>query len=261
VDLVSRQPVRLILRLYALMATRADHALVVPFDFLATTAWARRALLSEDESVPDLPTWFERTRGALAELRAAVEAANALAEELRSAYAAAGTDAERAAIRTEADALNRAMIDARRIITPWTLGEGGTMGSWDVFLRPDQHVHDLGYVETAITALSEGRGRTAALRALGKVYSMEWGRLFSPEVYRAISAGMINHQMYWGDDFDQQQAYVDVHGIYTGLSDGTLSSADALTALREIARTQLRPWLQEDLGALTDTWQEAAATL
>jgi hypothetical protein len=80
-------------------------------------------------------------------------------------------------------------------------------------------------------------------------------------VYRAISDAMINHQMYWGDDFDQQQAYIDVHGIYTGLSDGTLSRADALTALREIVLTQLRPWLQEDLGALTDAWQEAAATL
>lgn len=261
VDLVSKEPVRLILRLYALMAARADHAIAMPFNFLPTIRWARSYLRSERQTVPDVSASFEPARDALNELRVAVTATNARADELRSDYAAAQTEEERATIRAEADVLNRAMIDARRIITPWTLGEGGTMGSWDVFLRSDQHVHDLGYVDAAIAALSDGRRVPGALRALGKVYSMEWGRLFSPEVYQAVSDAMFSDPMYWGDDFDQQQAYVDVHGIYVGLSEGTLSGARAVQHLKEIRRTQLLPWLKVDLGALEAAWSEAAATL
>lgn len=261
-DLVSKEPVRLILRLYALMAARADHALVMPFDFLDTTDWAGSSLSAEADTVPDLPRSFTRAERALSRLAAAAEAANAEADDLRAAYAAAATDTERAAIRAEADVLNRAMLDARRIITPWTLGEGGTMGSWDVFLRSDQHVHDLGHVEAAIAALRDGSGRVpAALRALGHVYSMDWGRLFSPGIYRATMDSMISEEMYWGDDFDQQQSYVDVYGIYFGLEEGTLSIADAVEELAGIRRTQLRPWLREDLDSLRTAWREAAAAL
>jgi hypothetical protein len=260
--LVSRQPVRFVLRLYALMAARASGALVLPFDFLATTDWAGVYLGSERDSVAVLPRSFGRADRALGRLIAAAEAANARAEDIATRYVGAETEEERTAIRAEADALNRAMIDVRRIVTPWTLGEGGTMGSWDVFLRSDQHVHDLVHVQEAIDALSDRGGRIpAALRALRRVYSMEWGQLFSPKTYRAISDGMIGEEMYWGDDFDQQQGYVDVHGIHLGLSDGTLSGTVALQQLREIRRTQLLPWLAEDLDALEAAWLEAAATL
>jgi hypothetical protein len=31
---------------------------------------------------------------------------------------------------------------------------------------------------------------------------MEWGRLFSPAVYRSVFASMYGGDMYWGDDFD-----------------------------------------------------------
>lgn len=260
--LVRKQPVRLILRLYALMAARASNAIVLPFDFVSTTDWAGSALSSERASVDVLPKGFARADRALDRLIEAAEAANAQSEDIEARYAAAGTDEERAAIRAEADALNRTMIDARRIITPWTLGEGGTMGSWDVFLRSDQHVHDLAYVEQAIDALSDGGGRIpATLRALRRVYSMEWGQLFSPKAYRGVAEGMVGGEMYWGDDFDQQQAYIDVHGIYVGLRDGTLSRDAALRQLREIRRTELLPWLSEDLDALAEAWVEAAATL
>lgn len=262
VDLVRRQPVRLILRLYALMAARADQALVLPYDLLETTGWAGWYLSAEADAVPDLPRAFARAARALARLSEAADAANATAADLRTAYAAATTDAERDSISTRADVLNRAMLDARRVVTSWTLGEGGTMGSWDVFLRSDQHVHDLVHVRAAIAALRDGSGRVpAARRALGQVYSMEWGRLFSPETYRAVMDWMINDEMYWGDDFDQQQAYVDVHGIYVGLKDGSLSIADALEELQAIKRTQLRPWLKEDLESLRTAWGQAAAML
>jgi hypothetical protein len=260
VDLVSRQPVRFILRLYALMAARADRALVLPYDFLETTGWAAWYLSAETGAVPDLPRSFQRAERALGRLSAAAEAANASADDLLAAYAAATTDAERDTIRAEADVLNRAMLDARQIITTWTLGEGGTMGSWDVFLRSDQHVHDLVLVRAATSALRDGHAR-AATRALGKVYSMEWGRWFSPEAYDAIMSGMISDEMYWGDDFDQQQSYVDVHGVYLELRDGTMSAADAVRELERIRRTELRPWLKEDLEILTTAWREAASLL
>ena len=262
VDRVSREPVDLILRIYALLAARADRAIVMPFDFVPTLDWAASSLWSERQTVPYLDAHFDGAEAALAELRSAVVDTNARAAELRAAYAGASTDAERAAIRAEADHLNRAMIDARRIITPWTLGEGGTMGSWDVFLRPDQHVNDLGAVDAAIAALSAGPGRVrSALRALERVYSMEWGHRFSPETYGATLDGMSSDPMYWGDDFDQQQRYVDVHGIYLGLRDGTLSAAAARQELRQIRRAQLLPWLKEDLGTLRTAWSDAAATL
>ena len=260
VDLVSKEPVRLVLKLYALMAARADHALVLPYDFLETTGWAGGYLRAEADAVPDVPKAFARAERALARLSAAAEATNAAAADLRSGYAAATTDTERNAIRGEADALNRAMLDARRTITTWTLGEGGTMGSWDVFMRPEQHVRDLVHVEAAIAALGEGRV-PAALRALEKVSSMEWGRLFSPRVYRAVMASMYGGEMYWGDDIDQQQAYVDVYGIHRGLERGALTPSEAVRELSVVRQLQLRPWLKEDLGALTTACSEAAATL
>ncbi len=144
------------------------------------------------------------------------------------------------------------------------------MGSWDVFLRSDQHVNDLSYIDAAISALYRGRGQTLrgrvrtarrAITALEKVYSMEWGRLFSPEVYYAVMAWMINDAMYWADDFDQQQAYVDVHWIYMGLKDGALSTDDAINALENIKNTQLIPWLEEDLETLEWAWTNAAYIL
>jgi hypothetical protein len=109
------------------------------------------------------------------------------------------------------------------------LGEGGTMGSWDVFLRSDQHVHDLAQIDAAIAALSRGRGQVqTALGALEQIYTMESGHLFSPETYQSVMDWMISDSMYWGDDFDQQQAYVDVHAIHRALqSGGSLSDAQA----------------------------------
>ncbi len=260
VDLVSRQPVRLILRLYALMGARADHALVLPYDFLDVTGSVGWYLSAEADAVPDLPKAFARAQAALDGLNAAAEATNTVADDLRTAYAAATTGAERAAIRTEADALNQAMLEARRTITRWTLGEGGTMGSWDVFLRPEQHVQDLVHVEAAIAALGEGHVPVAR-RELGKVSSMAWGRLFSPAVYRAELRAMYGGDMYWGDDFDQQQAYVNVYGIYRGLARKALSPSEAVRELSVVREHQLLPWLKEDLDALTSAWRQAAATI
>ncbi|MDH5565419.1 MAG: M28 family metallopeptidase, partial [Myxococcales bacterium] len=256
------EPMRNILQLYSLLGMRAANALVLPLDFSPTIGWAAGALGAEAFAVPYLADAFDAANASLAELKQKVAAANARAAALKSAYASASTDAERAAIRAEADALNRSLIAARRIINPWTLGEGGTMGSWDVFLRSDQHAHDLAQIDAAIAALSRGRGQVhTALGALEQVYTMEWGRLFSPETYHSVMDWMISDSMYWGDDFDQQQAYVDVHAIHRGLKDGSLELPGAISALQEIRRTQLIPWLEEDLGTLAWAWKEAARGL
>jgi len=70
----------------------------------------------------------------------------------------------------------------------------------------------------------------------------------------------MSDSMYWGDDFDQQQAYVDVHAIHRALESGG-DLAKAMAALEAIRQTQLIPWLEEDLGKLAWAWQEAAGTL
>jgi hypothetical protein len=259
---IDEEPVRDILRLYALMAMRADEALVLPLDLLATVAWAEGALAAERAAAAGAAPWIDRASAALAEVRVVAAGANTRAAELAAAYAAARTDAERAVILARADALNRQLLDARRILTSWSLGEGGTMGSWDVFLRPDQHARDVAAIDGAISALSTGKANVrAALGSLAQVASMEWGHLYSPGAYHATMAWMVNDEMHWGDDFDQQQAYIDVHGIYRGLRDGSLAPADAVRALRSIERTQLLPWLQADLLTLEARWLEVAAAL
>ena len=90
---------------------------------------------------------------------------------------------------------------------------------------------------------------------------MEWGRHFSRHTYLTLFDAMVNTFMYWGDDFDQQQAYVDVQGIYLGLKDGSVTKADALRDLTWIRDAQLLPWFQEDLRTLAWAWTLAAAVL
>jgi hypothetical protein len=53
-------------------------------------------------------------------------------------------------------------------------------------------------------------------------------RRYSPAACHAEMAWMVNAEMHWGDDSNQQQAYVDVHAIHRGLRDGTLAPADAV---------------------------------
>ncbi|MDH4122704.1 MAG: M28 family peptidase [Thermoplasmata archaeon] len=261
-DLADTEPLTNILQLYTLMGARADHSIVMPFNFMPTVDWAAGYLSSEEFALPYEAEWFDMANAALDELRDQVSAVNAYAAQLQSAYAMAKSNGERKTLRAMADDLNRAMIDARRIITPWTIAEGGTMGSWDVFLRSDQHAHDLMYIDSAIAALQRDKGRVNnAMKALESVYTMEWGHLFSPETYETVMGWMINDEMYWGDDFDQQQMYVDVHWIYMGLKDKSLSVNDAIDALNDIKNTQLIPWLEEDLVALAWAWGEASMVL
>lgn len=250
----------LVLKLHGLMAMRAANALVLPLDLTATCDWAAARLKTEKMTIPAEAKNIDKALSALSGLRAQAVAANGYGKILTDMYAKASTSAEKAAIWARANELNRAIIDARRIVTPWTLGEGGVMGSWDVFLRPDQHVNDLAYVNSAITALSKGQTGNA-VAALSNVYTMQWGKYFSLQTYEDEMDSMDKCFMYWGDDFDQQQAYVDVYGIYFGLKDGTMTKSAALNALNDIKNTQLVPWLEADLQVMGWAWTQGAGIL
>ena len=256
----SAETIDTTLKLHALWAIRSVHALVMPIELQYTVDWAVAELKSEKATLPAEAASFDAAIAAARVLREKTVAANALADQIRADYARAETPAARAAVQARADALNRILIDARREVTTWTLGEGGLMGSWDVFLRPAQYVHDLGYVNKAIAALTRGQVGNA-VAALGNVYTMEWGKHYSRETYLELLRQMVDEPMYWGGDFAQQQSYVDVQGIYLGLRDGTLSKDAALGELRIIADTQLTPWLVGDLGILGGAWTQAAGIL
>jgi hypothetical protein len=254
------EPFDLVLRLYTLMGMRSANALMIPIEFQYTVDWAAGYLKSEKMTVPSEAKNIDKDLAALSALRTQAVAANKYAASLDAQYASAKTPEEKAVIWEKANALNRALIDARRIITPWTLGEGGLMGSWDVFLRSDQHAHDIGSIDSAIAALNRGRIGNA-MTALGTVYTMEWGKYFSRGSYLDTFNNMMNDFMYWGDDFDQQQAYVDVHWIYLGLKDGSLSGSDALSALKSIRNDQLIPWFEADLQVQEWAWTESTGIL
>jgi hypothetical protein len=250
----------LVLKLHGLMAIRSANALVLPLDLTATCDWAAARLKTEKMMVPAEAKNIDAASSALNKLREQAVAANAYGKMLTDMYAKASTPEQKAAIWAKVNDLNRAIIDARRIITPWTIGEGGVMGSWDVFLRPDQHVSDLGNVNSAISALSKGQVANA-VTALEDVYTMQWGKYFSEKTYQDEMDSMDKCFMYWGDDFDQQQAYIDVYGIYFGLKDGTMSKSTAIRALDDIRSTQLVPWIEADLGTLVWAWGDATAIL
>jgi hypothetical protein len=256
----SHETLDLVLKLHTLMAIRATHALVMPLDLTATCDWALARLKAEKSAVPSEAKNIDIAIGSLAGLRAEAVAANSYGSMLVGLYEKAGSPAEKAAISAEIDTLNKAVIDARRIVTPWTLGEGGIMGSWDVFLRPDQHVNDLSYVNAAMTALSRGQVGNA-VAALSNVYTMQWGKYFSQKTYEDEMDSMDKCYMYWGAVYDQQQAYVDVYSIYFGLKDGTMTKSVAYDGLSEIKSTQLVPWLEADLGTLAWAWDSASVTL
>ncbi len=256
----SLATVAVTLKMHGLWALRAANALIIPCQLQYTADYAIASLKSERAAIPAQAAAFDAAIAAAGLFRTRGLAMNARALQIQAAYAAADTDAERAAAQAQADALNRQLIDARRVATVWTFGEGGLMGSWDVFLRPAQYVHDLSAVNKAITVLSKGQVGNA-LVALEGVYTMEWGKYYSRGTFLELLREMMDVDLYWGADFGQQQSYVDVQGIYLGLKDGSLSKAAALTQLHGIAESQLTPWLVGDLGLLQSAYTEAAGIL
>jgi hypothetical protein len=115
-------------------------------------------------------------------------------------------------------------------------------------------------VNAAVNWLKKNQ-ESNALKSLESVYTMEWGKFYSRETYVRTLDDMVNVFMYWGDDFDQQQKYVDVQGIYLGLKDGSMTRADAISQLTWIVNNQLVPWYAEDVGTLEWAWSDSSAIL
>jgi|GEM_PF-1006938 len=254
------EPLKISLDLYTLLAMRSDHALVLPFDLSGTVDWASTSLASDSALAPSESTYFASASTALNQLSEQITLTNAYADSLRASYAIATDIDEKEAIEEQATALNQKLFAARKLINVWSLGEGGTAGSWDVFLRTHQHAHDINYLNSAISALQRGR-ISNALKALEKVYSMEWGHYFSRDTYLTVMDGMMETDLYWGAEWDQQQKYVDVQGVYHELKDGQITTSNAKSALENIRSQQLVPWLREDLSTLESAWNQATDVL
>jgi len=260
IELQSEDMVAMVMELTALMAYRSVGALIVPIDFVPACDWARQSLAAEKPMVPSEREAVDGAMAALAEFRSISEAVNARAAGIEAEYAAAKSPKQKAAAIEAADELNRAIIDARRIFIPWTMGEGGMMASWEPMLRPDQHATDHQAVEAAIMAVENG-DPASATTALSRVRSMEWGVYCSREAYVEVLAQQMDCFMYWGGEFDQAQAYVDIQGVYLGLTDGSMSQEDALAQLLDVRDNQLRPWFAEDVLTLEREWTNAAVPL
>lgn len=248
VEMQSEEMMACILELTALQALRATSALVLPLDFVAACDWAAQYLAKEKRMVPTARADIDETIAALGVFEDAAAAINAQASELTEMYAAAKSPAKKAAIKEMADELNRAMIDARRVLIPYTMGEGGMMASWEPFLKPHQHATDHKAVDMAVRALEVGNA-VGAVIALEGVRSMEWGMYCSREAYMVVFSQMMDCFMYWGDDFDQAQDYVDVQGVYIGLQDGSMSVEESLAYLKDV-RSDLLSWFQTDVQTL-----------
>ena len=260
IELQSEDMVAMVMELTALMAFRSVNALVVPLDFVPACDWALQYLASEKHMVPSQRGNIDKALAALSDFETLSSAINAKADEIEAAYASAKSPKQKAEVRAMADELNRAIIDSRRIFIPWTMGEGGAMPSWEPFLRPHQHATDHEAVVTAIEALKTGQANSA-VTALERVRSMEWGMYCSREAYVEVFVQMTDCFMYWGDDFDQAQDYVDIQGVYLGLKDGSMSVEDALEQLEGVRDNQLGPWYMEDVLTLEREWTNAAGPL
>jgi hypothetical protein len=258
IELQSEDMMAMVTELTALMAYRSVNALVLPLDFVPACDWAQQNLCSEKPMVPSQRANIEAALASLAEFEVLSAAVNVRADEIEAAYAAAKSPQQKAAAIEMADELNRAIIDARRIFIPWTMGEGGMMASWEPMLRPHQHATDHKAVSAAIDALRSGNANDAAT-ALERVRSMEWGMYCSRDAYVEVLAQMMDCFGYWGDDFDQAQDYVDIQGVYLGLKDGSMSAEDALAYLEEVRSGEdgLEEWYEEDVLSLAREWMNA----
>ena len=260
IELQSEDMTAMVLELTALMAFRAVNALVLPLDFVEACNWAAEYLAKEKHMVPPQRASIDKAIAALSDFEELSAAINAYAAELNQMYVSAKSPVEKEAIRELADELNRAMIDARRIFIPYSMGEGGMMASWEPFLRPHQHATDYSAVSTAVQALENSQPNSAVV-SLELVRSMEWGIYCSREAYIEVYAQMMYCSMYWGDDFDQAQDYVDIQGVYLGLKDGSMSVEDALAQLVWVRDNQLEPWFVEDVLMLELGYMNACGPL
>jgi hypothetical protein len=267
-NLYSNESIDLTLEYCIVMAARASSDLVYPVNLISTLDWITTAsgctypggMTVDKSEVPYKAAWFDNTSAALTRLRENVTTMNAYMTQLETDYAAANAS-EKLEIEWNATWLNQALRSARQWINHWGIGEGGDMSSWETFVRPDQHSRDISFIDSAISWFTKGKPSDVAkgLTALEGVFTMAWGKLFDNWTYHNTYEWMINSEMYWGDDWDQQQAYVDVWWIWNGVTNGSLSLSNAISALTSIRDNQLLPWLHTDLLAMENAFGNATA--
>jgi len=158
IELQSEDMVAMVMELTALMAYRSVNSLVLPLDFVPACDWAAQYLSKEKPMVPEERANIDAALAALGEFEAQAVALNTKAAEIADMYSSAVSEGQKAAAIKKADKLNRAIIDARRIFIPWSMGEGGMMASWEPFLRPHQHATDYQAVSSAIASLEADQG-------------------------------------------------------------------------------------------------------
>ncbi len=260
IELQSEDMMAMVMELTALMAHRSLKAIVLPLDFIPACSWAAQNLAKERAMVPSQRAAVDGALSALSAFETLATAMNAKALEVETMYASAKSPKQKAAALEIADELNHAIIDARRIWIPWAMGEGGMMSSWEPMLRPHQHATDHQAIQSAILQLGSGQTEAAAT-ALGSVRTMEWGVYCSRAAYIELYAQMMYCDQYWGGEFDQAQAYVDIQGVYLGLTDGSMTAEEALAELNWVVDNQLIPWFVEDVLSLEREWTNAAVVL
>jgi hypothetical protein len=260
IEIQSEEMLTMVLKLTALMAHRAVGALVLPLDLVAACDWANQNLAQERSMVQSQRESTDAAIAALRDLRDLALAVNERAAEIEEMHATAKSPGKKKVAQAMADELNRAIIDARRILIPYSMGEGGMMASWEPMLRPHQHATDYVAVSAAILALENG-DVGSAISALEGVRSMEWGKFCGRDAYIEVLGQMMDCDQYWGDDFDQAQAYVDVQGVYLGLGNGTMSPQEAMVELQYIIDEQLVPWFEADVLVLAWAFGQSAEVL
>ena len=119
------------------------------------------------------------------------------------------------------------------------------------------HVEDIVQIDTALTALESGQVAWA-LEELGYVHGMIVGKHLSEQAFNRNFEAMIAEPLYWAGKRDVAQRNVNVHGIYSGLRDGTMTLPDAIALLSVIRDQELVDALRTDLEALEHAWQSAA---
>jgi hypothetical protein len=259
IELQSEDMVAMVMELTALMAFRSVNSLVMPLDFVPVCDWAAQNLAKERAMVPSQRPTVDAALSVLRDLESLYVSINERAAEIEAMYASAMSPQKKAKVVEMADELNRAIIDARRIFIPWTMGEGGMMASWEPLMRPHQHATDYKAVSSAMLALESGSTEAAAT-ALESVRSMEWGVYCGREAYLDVYRQMMDCFMYWGDDFDQAQSYIDIQDVYLGLTDDSMTAEEALDDLGHDLAT-LENWFIEDVQKLELEWGNAAVPL
>lgn len=271
VEVISRNKLRMAVQVNTLAAYRLNKALFYPIELDDLVAWALGDLARDEATAdaPELADEFAAAVDALLRLDAAYADLATRIRALTSEFNAPSTSAERRAdIRTEADAINAALRDARYAVSRFLWGTGTTLGGWISIFRTEQHAHDLPLVQEALADLRAGRLKDA-LGAMEDVWFMDWAHKFSKATHDEIAAshtiGVTDPViLQWGGEWGQQQEYVFLYDAYVALREAVEARVPVPHAVEADlleARADLIRFVTEDLANIRAHASEAAAIL